>query len=254
MSVATPDAAQAGRDACRRTRASRSPASELRTRNCLRPARGRWACPSRALRDARRRSSQPVGGLRRQQQMVDADAVLAVPAEGLEVPERVVGLVRHGALGIDQAHIEQRPPALGALGPEQRIAHPFLGESRVDRGGDDVEVAEQDERLLERQPAFDEGDEPVHPAQLVGELVGLHRIAVGQIDAADPHHAALGREHAFDQPRLLVAIVAGQAARHLVEAVLRQDCNAVPAFLAEGLDIVAQRLDLEPRELPRRRT
>ena len=90
--------------------------------------------------------------------------------------------------------------------------------------------------------------QPVHPAELVGELLGVDRIAVGQVDAADPDHAALDREHALDQPRLLVGIVAGQAARHLVEAELGEDGDAVPALLAEGLDIVAQRLDLGARE------
>ena len=35
-------------------------------------------------------AGQPVGGLRRQQQMVDADAVVLLPGAGLIVPEGVV--------------------------------------------------------------------------------------------------------------------------------------------------------------------
>ena len=45
------------------------------------------------------------------------------------------------------------------------------------------------------------------------------------------------------------ASIAGQAAVHLVERQLRQDRDAVEAFLAERLDIVAERLDLGAREL-----
>ena len=52
------------------------------------------------------------------------------------------------------------------------------------------------------------------------------------------------REHALDEARLLVGVVARQAAIDLVEAQLRQDRDAVEAFLAVCLDMVAKRLDL----------
>src|SRR5688500_17992705 len=52
---------------------------------------------------------EAVGGLRGEQQVVDADAFLALPAEGLEVPEGEAGLVGDGAYRICQAEVLQRP-------------------------------------------------------------------------------------------------------------------------------------------------
>jgi hypothetical protein len=47
---------------------------------------------------------------------------------------------------------------------------------------------------------------------------------------------------------VIVGVVAGQAAVHLVEAQLRQDGDAVEPLLSQRLDIITQRLDLEPRK------
>src|SRR5579883_1186489 len=55
-------------------------------------------------RDAR----QPIGGLRRQQQMIDADAVVPLPAEGLEIPKRIEPAGIGGrAQGVGQAEIQE---------------------------------------------------------------------------------------------------------------------------------------------------
>ena len=52
---------------------------------------------------------QPVGGLRRQQQMIDADAVVFGEGAGLVVPERVeIAGVADGANGVGEAEIGQR--------------------------------------------------------------------------------------------------------------------------------------------------
>ena len=73
---------------------------------------------------------------------------------------------------------------------EQRILGPGLRVLGVDRLGDDVVVAEQQERLLQRQQLARARLEALHPGELVGELVGADGIAVRQIEIADAHHAA----------------------------------------------------------------
>ena len=91
-------------------------------------------------------------------------------------------------------------------------------------------------------------DQPLHECELVGVFFRVGRIAVGQIDAGEPDHAAVRRDDRLDVARLGVGVVARQAARDL-ERALRQDRDAVERLLPVRLDIVAERLDLEPREL-----
>ena len=68
---------------------------------------------------------QPVGGLRRQQQMVDADAVVLLPGAGLVVPEGVeVAGVADGANGVGEAEIGQRAELLPGRRQEQRVLDP----------------------------------------------------------------------------------------------------------------------------------
>ncbi len=68
---------------------------------------------------------KPVGRLRRQQQMVDAQALVLLEGAGLIVPERVaVRLVVAGAERVGQAEIDQRLEMRARLRPEQRIVHP----------------------------------------------------------------------------------------------------------------------------------
>ncbi len=74
------------------------------------------------------------------------------------------------------------------------------------------------------------------------------RVAIGQIDRGDPHHAALRRDHRLQEAGLLVAIVARQPGSHLVERGLGQDRDAVEALLAVDGDVVAERLEGLPRE------
>ena len=77
---------------------------------------------------------EPVGGLRRQQQVIDADAVVLGPGAGLVVPERVeVGCVADGADGVGQAEIDQCAELLPGLRQEQRVLGPGLGARGVGR-------------------------------------------------------------------------------------------------------------------------
>ncbi len=54
---------------------------------------------------------EAIGGLGREQQVVDADAGIAAPGAGLEVPEGECFLVVDGAQRVGQAKVEQGAPA-----------------------------------------------------------------------------------------------------------------------------------------------
>ena len=91
------------------------------------------------------------------------------------------------------------------------------------------------------------GNETVHPAQLVGVFFRRRRVAVGQVQRGDTHHAIAVGHQGFDVAGVLVAFVARQAAHHLDRA-LRKNGDAVEGLLAVGLDIVAGGFDFEARE------
>src|SRR5258708_38741554 len=79
------------------------------------PLLAAWAFVDLACGDA-------VHRLRREQQMVDPQPLVAVPAASLVIPEGVaVGLAVKGAVGIGEAEMEQRPEARARLDPAQRI-------------------------------------------------------------------------------------------------------------------------------------
>jgi hypothetical protein len=87
-----------------------------------------------------------------------------------------------------------------------------------------------------------------HPFELVGIFLGLRRVAIGQIEASHPKHTLLQRDHAFEKSRVDVLVVAGKPRLGLIKGQLRQQRNAVEGLLAVGDDIVAERLDLQPRK------
>src|SRR5690606_489178 len=103
---------------------------------------------------------QPVRSLRRQQQMVDADAVVAPPGAGLEIPEGIARLVRHRPQGIGKAEIGEAAEAGEALWPVERVAPPVLGVPGIRRTRDDIEVPEQYEGFFKLEASFDEGRQP----------------------------------------------------------------------------------------------
>ena len=117
----------------------------------------------------------------------------------------------------------------------------------VARLGNDVEIAGQRERLFECQQFVRVADQPVHERELVRVLFARRGIAVGQIDAGQPHGAALSRDHRFDIARLLVMGIARQTARDL-DRPLGEDGDAVEGLLPVGGDVVAEVLDLGARK------
>ena len=93
---------------------------------------------------------QMIGGLRRQQDVIDADAVILGPGAGLIVPEGVaMGLGMAGAPGVGEAEIFDRPQRRARFGAEQRIALPGLRVPHIVWRRDDIVVAHQRQRLFE---------------------------------------------------------------------------------------------------------
>ena len=152
----------------------------------------------------------PVGRMRRQQQMVDPQPLVAVPAPGLVIPEGVaVRLAVEDAVGVGQPEIEEGAEPRARFEPAQRIVAQRHRIVNIVVGRADVVVAGQHERDLAAQQFARVVDQPLHPGELVGEFVGADGIAVRQIDRGDAHLA----ERRFDVARLLVLVIAGQAGR-----------------------------------------
>ena len=91
------------------------------------------------------------------------------------------------------------------------------------------------------------GDQPIHESELVGVFVAGRRIAVGQIDAGEPHDAFFRRQHRLDIAGLFVGRIAGQAA-HDFERPFGEYGHAVEALLAVRRDVIAEVFDFGARE------
>ncbi len=118
----------------------------------------------------------------------------------------------------------------------------------IARLGDDIVVTCQHERLFQFQQCCGAGCKALHPAQLVGILLSADRVAIGQVDAPDAHHASAKRHHAFKIAGLFVGRIAGQAGPDVLQPGLRQYGHAVEGLLAVGHHLVARGLDLQPGE------
>src|SRR6185437_2005061 len=189
---------------------------------------------------------QAVGGLRRAQQVIDAQALVAIPAPGLIIPEAVaMRLGMEDAERIDQAEVEEGAEAAARFRTAQRVVAPAGGIVDVIVGRHDVVVAGEHERDLAGEQALGMRLEPRHPAKLVGEFLGIDGIAVGQIERADTQVA----ERRLEVARLLVAGIAGQADQHVARRHLRQQRDAVIGALTDRLGVVAEALQLQGREI-----
>ena len=120
---------------------------------------GRFVAPAHFL--VYRNRLQPIGRLRRQKQMVDANAVVLLPRARLIIPERVeAARVGRRAQRVDQAERQElsKPPT--RLGQEQRVADPVFWMGGVARLRNDVEIAGENERLLVSDELLRVADEP----------------------------------------------------------------------------------------------
>ena len=92
-----------------------------------------------------------------------------------------------GAVGIGQPEIEQGAEAGARFRLDQRVVAHRHRIVDVLVGRADIVVAREHERDLAPQQALAVGVQPLHPGELVGELVGADRVAVRQIQRGDPH-------------------------------------------------------------------
>src|SRR3984957_6195369 len=92
---------------------------------------------------------QLVRGLRRQEQMVDADTVVLLPGARLIVPEGIETCgVRRRAQGVEQAERDELAEFEPRLRQVQSVVDPVFRARRVAPVGNDIEIACQHQRLL----------------------------------------------------------------------------------------------------------
>src|SRR5690606_11857876 len=91
---------------------------------------------------------EAVGGLGGEEQVVDADAGVAAPGAGLEIPEGEGLFAIHGAQGVGHADVFQGAEAFEAFGAVEGVAPPGGGVVGVDGGRDEVKVAHENEGLF----------------------------------------------------------------------------------------------------------
>ena len=147
----------------------------LTTRVQLESACGRTPCRARAS-PCRSRPIQPIGRLRRQKQVVDANAVVLLPGARLIVPERI-----EAARVASSRAARRSSRAPGVRGTSRAFAAgtarhwPSFGMGGVARLRNDVEIAGQDQRLFESISFARVADQPVHEGELIRVFLGAGR-------------------------------------------------------------------------------
>ena len=131
----------------------------------------------------------------------------------------------------------------------ERVIGEGLRTEDVDVGRADIVVTAQNEHLLAGQQCLGALVQPVHPGDLVGELVGVDGIAIGQVEAANGQRTLRRLDLAFDVACRLVGLGVGQAAGGDLDGMQREQGDAVEALLADHLDLVAGGFDLQARKL-----
>ena len=188
---------------------------------------------------------QAVGGLRRQQQMVDADAQIVLPGATLIVPEGISAhLGMDLPIGIGEAEVNECAEGLAALRPEQGVALPSLGVVAVLDLRDHVVVTAQQQDPFLTQQRLRMAGQPLHPRELVAELTAGDGVAVGQIDRGGDQSMGLHLKIAG----LAVRLVARQRPFAHRDGFGREDGHAIVALLPHRLVMVAQGPDLQRRE------
>ena len=173
----------------------------------------------------------------RQQDLVEPQAGVALPALPHVVPERVHRRVRmERADGVDPALCKQALIGGAALRLQQRVIVIGFGLIDVLRRRHDVVVAREHDRdagLVERRGV---ARQPLEPGELVVEFRPRLRVAVRRIERGDQHAVDRG----LDIAALFVVGIARQFGagddRH---HAARQDRDAVPGLLAAPHRLVA---------------
>src|SRR5207237_853742 len=161
----------------------------------------------------------PVGRMRRHQQMIDAQPLVAVPTPGLVIPEGIaVRLAVKDAVSVGQPEVKESAKPRARFHPTQSIVAKRHRVVNIIVRRADVVVAGQHERDLTTQQFARVPDQPLHPAKLVGEFVGTDRISVRQVDRGDADLA----ERRLDVTRLLVFVIAEQSGHDLLRGASRK--------------------------------
>src|ERR1700732_4503672 len=120
---------------------------------------------------------QPIRRSRRQQEMIDADAFVALPSARLVIPKCVKrGGVRRCAQGVDQAEVEKGAKARPCVGQKKRVALPGGRIGGVEGRWNYIVVSGENERLLQRQNISYVRDEAIHERELIGVFLRLRRV------------------------------------------------------------------------------
>ena len=111
----------------------------------------------------------------------------------------------------------------------------------------DVVIARHDKGDFLRQKLFRARVKPLHPCQFIVVFRAGGWVAIGQVEAAQAQGGATDHRR-LDIAGLLVALVALQAASHILKREFGQDRDAVEAFLSMGFNAVAHILEDLARE------
>ena len=93
------------------------------------------------------------------------------------------------------------------------------------------------------------GAQALEEFQLIGEFIGIDRLAVRHVGAGDADGAAGNARDGFDIAGLQIGIVTSEAARDIIEREFGKDGDAVVCFLAVESDVVT----IAPRSPSRER-
>jgi hypothetical protein len=194
-----------------------------------------------------------IRGLGREQQVVDARALVLGPGAALVIPPsialggRMLGPERVGQA--QEHHLAEQGAGLDVI---ERVFFPRLGFVDVLGLGDDVVIAAEDEGILAREQVPDVGVQPLQPGELVGKFLRPFaalgdRVAVGQIDRGDPH----ALREPLDVAGLGVVRRAGQGAAVDLDRGFGQDRDPVVGLLPDHGQVVAEFLEFERRKRAR---
>ncbi len=179
--------------------------------------------------------------------MVDANAAIMLERLPEVIPEgELPGLLRmQRAEGIAVAKAEQGTVSRSRLRLEERVMDPRGRLVTVDILGDDIEVAADQHGHIFFQPSAHLLMQPIHPGQLVGELIAADRIAVRKIDIDD----ADAKDCGFQISRVTVRLITGERRADRLDGMARQNRDAVIGLLGYCHAFIAQVFEDRGRKL-----
>ena len=125
---------------------------------------------------------QQVGTGWRQQDMVDSNAVVAVPGPGLIIPETIEsggGMSAPGGLG--EATVQDPAVCRAALGSKQRVLAPDLRTGGVFNLRNDIVISGHQGGHLIHNQILGPGIKPFHPSQFIVVFRSGAGVAIGQV-------------------------------------------------------------------------